>query len=124
MVFIKFNLTYFLISNNVWPEGPSLIQDVTFSYAVDMMIGELYVHEIVKYITTVTIGENVLDMTQGNVPIESLVAVFESMPMSVSKAITQRIKKARKPELKALEHATLPSGDTITLDSTLFVPGE
>lgn len=89
-----------------------------------LMIGELYVHEIVKYIATVTIGENVLDMTKGEVPIESLVTVFESLPMSVSKALTQRIKKARKPELKALEHASLPTGDTITLDSTLFVPGE
>ena len=52
MVFIKFNLTYFLISNNVWPEGPSLIQDVTFSYAVDMMIGELYV---ITFVTAIKI---------------------------------------------------------------------
>lgn len=52
MVFIKFNLTYFLISNNVWPEGPSFIQNVTFSYAVDMMIGELYV---ITFVTAIKI---------------------------------------------------------------------
>jgi LytS/YehU family sensor histidine kinase len=50
MVFIKFNLTYYLVSTNIWPEGPEVIQNVTFSYAVDMMIGELYVTTFVTAI--------------------------------------------------------------------------
>jgi len=40
---LKFNLTYFLISHNVWPEGPEIIDHLTFNYSIDMMIGELYV---------------------------------------------------------------------------------
>lgn len=42
-VIAKFNLTYYLVSSNVWPEGPSITTDFTLNYAIDMMIGELYV---------------------------------------------------------------------------------
>ena len=50
MVFIKFNLTYYLVSENIWPEGPTIIHNFTFSYAIDMMIGELYVMTFVTAI--------------------------------------------------------------------------
>ncbi|MFI1744238.1 sensor histidine kinase [Thalassobellus sediminis] len=43
MVIVKFNLTYFLISHNVWPEGPESITSLTLNYTIEMMIGELYV---------------------------------------------------------------------------------
>lgn len=52
MVFMKFNLTFFLVSENIWPEGPSVIHDFTFSYAIDMMIGELYV---ITFVTAIKI---------------------------------------------------------------------
>lgn len=42
MVVIKYLLTFFLISYNVWPEGPET-HSLTFNYAVVMMLGELYV---------------------------------------------------------------------------------
>lgn len=42
MVYLKFLLTYFLISYNVWPEGPET-HSLTFNYTVVMMLGELYV---------------------------------------------------------------------------------
>jgi len=42
MVYLKFLLTFFLISYNVWPEGPET-HSLTFNYAVVMMLGELYV---------------------------------------------------------------------------------
>jgi sensor histidine kinase YesM len=42
-VWVKFNLTYLLVSHNVWPEGPERIEHLTLNYAVNMMIGELYV---------------------------------------------------------------------------------
>ncbi|TWO34704.1 GHKL domain-containing protein [Seonamhaeicola sediminis] len=42
-VIAKFNLTYYLVSSNVWPEGPTVTSNFTLSYAIDMMIGELYV---------------------------------------------------------------------------------
>lgn len=42
MVTIKYLLTHFLISYNVWPEGPETYS-MTFNYTVVMMLGELYV---------------------------------------------------------------------------------
>lgn len=52
MVLVKFNLTYFLVSNNVWPEGPKIINNFTTDYAIDMMIGELYV---VTFVTAIKV---------------------------------------------------------------------
>lgn len=49
MVIIKFELTYFLISNNVWPEGPKTTS-LTANYIVQMMLGELYVISFVAAI--------------------------------------------------------------------------
>ena len=43
MVIVKFNLTYLLVSHNVWPEGNPEVTTVTLGYAIDNMIGELYV---------------------------------------------------------------------------------
>ncbi|WP_108424593.1 sensor histidine kinase [Flagellimonas amoyensis] len=42
LVVIKYLLTFFLISYNVWPEGPET-HSLTFNYTVVMMLGELYV---------------------------------------------------------------------------------
>ncbi|MEO9512839.1 MAG: sensor histidine kinase [Flavobacteriaceae bacterium] len=52
MVIVKFNLTYFLVSQDVWPEGPSTISEITLNYTIDMMIGELYV---VTFVTAIKI---------------------------------------------------------------------
>jgi LytS/YehU family sensor histidine kinase len=50
MVLAKFNLTYFLVSNEVWPEGPETISSITLNYTIDMMIGEVYVMTFVTAI--------------------------------------------------------------------------
>lgn len=52
MVLAKFNLTYFLISNNVWPEGPQPITSLSLNYSIDMMIGELYV---ITFVTAIKV---------------------------------------------------------------------
>lgn len=52
MVIVKFNLTYFLVSHNVWPEGPEVVNNITLNYSIDMMIGELYVIAFVTAIKT------------------------------------------------------------------------
>ncbi|WP_299398827.1 histidine kinase [uncultured Gelidibacter sp.] len=52
MVLAKFNLTYFLISNEVWPEGPNPINNLTLNYVIDMMIGELYV---ITFVTAIKV---------------------------------------------------------------------
>lgn len=51
-VLLKYNLTYYLVSTNVWPEGPEVINNLTVNYAVDMMIGELYV---ITFVTAIII---------------------------------------------------------------------
>ncbi len=43
MLLLKYNLTYYLVGPDVWPEGPTETNSLTFGYAVQMMIGEVYV---------------------------------------------------------------------------------
>lgn len=50
MVIIKYELTYFLISSNVWPEGPEVTTNLSINYVVVMMLGELYVISFVAAI--------------------------------------------------------------------------
>ena len=52
MVFIKFNLTYYLLNTNVWPEGPVETHTFSLNYVVDMFIGELYV---ITFVTAIKI---------------------------------------------------------------------
>lgn len=49
---LKFNLTYLLISHNVWPEGPEVLDHLTLNYSIDMMIGELYV---ITFVTAIKV---------------------------------------------------------------------
>lgn len=52
MLLAKFNLTYFLVSENVWPEGSEVVSKLTLNYSIDMMIGELYV---ITFVTAIKI---------------------------------------------------------------------
>lgn len=52
MLLVKFNLTYYLVSENVWPEGTEVISKLTLNYSIDMMIGELYV---ITFVTAIKI---------------------------------------------------------------------
>ncbi len=58
MVFVKFNLTYFLVSQNVWPEGPEVINNLTLNYTIDMMFGEFYV---ITFVTAIKITLDFLE---------------------------------------------------------------
>jgi LytS/YehU family sensor histidine kinase len=55
---MKFNLTFYLVCENIWPEGPAVIHDFTFSYAIDRMIGELYV---ITFVTAIKTTMNLLE---------------------------------------------------------------
>ncbi|MDY8138388.1 sensor histidine kinase [Aquimarina sp. 2201CG5-10] len=50
MLLVKFYLTYFMVSHNVWPEGPEVTTELTLNYAIEMMLGELYVMAFVAAI--------------------------------------------------------------------------
>lgn len=52
MVVIKFNLTYLLVSQDVWPEGPEATTTMTLNYTIQMMFGELYV---ITFVTAIKI---------------------------------------------------------------------
>ncbi|WP_306468594.1 sensor histidine kinase [Aestuariibaculum lutulentum] len=52
MVLVKYNLTYWLVSHNVWPEGPEATDKLSLNYTIDMMIGELYV---ITFVTAIKI---------------------------------------------------------------------
>ena len=52
MAVLKFNLTYFLLSEDVWPEVNDNVNTPTFDYLFNMMIGELYV---LSFVTAVKI---------------------------------------------------------------------
>lgn len=58
MVVIKFNLTYFMVSQNVWPEGPETITNLSLNYTIDMMFGELYV---VTFVTAIKVTLDFLE---------------------------------------------------------------
>lgn len=58
MVLAKFNLTYFLISNQVWPEGPEPISSLSLNYILDMMIGEVYV---ITFVTAIKVTSDFLE---------------------------------------------------------------
>lgn len=52
MLLAKYNLTYYLVSTNVWPEGPEEIDSLTINYAINTMLGELYV---VAFVTAIKV---------------------------------------------------------------------
>jgi len=52
MLLVKYNLTYYLVSQNVWPEGYEVVNHLTLNYSIDMMIGELYV---ITFVTAIKI---------------------------------------------------------------------
>lgn len=52
MMLVKYYLTYYFVTTNVWPEGPEPIEAITFNYAVQMMLGELYV---ISFVTAIKI---------------------------------------------------------------------
>ncbi|MDN3595436.1 histidine kinase [Zunongwangia endophytica] len=60
MVIIKFELTYFLISSNVWPEGPET-HSLTANYIIQMMLGEFYV---ISFFTAIKITIDYISTNQ------------------------------------------------------------
>jgi hypothetical protein len=52
MLLVKYYLTYYLVSTNVWPEGPEEPNGLSFNFAIQMMLGELYV---VAFVTAIKV---------------------------------------------------------------------
>lgn len=83
------------------------------------VIGDIYVSELVKYIQSIIIGEDVV--TPGvDVNISDMVNVFESLPMQVSNKLAALVKETRKFEIACLTPESLPEGVSISIDASLF----
>lgn len=83
------------------------------------VIGDIYIHELIKFIKTITIGENVVNVDTDLSP-QQMVDVFESLPLSVCTDLVESVKLARETELLCTTHESLRKEDNIPIDATLF----
>ena len=85
------------------------------------MVGDIYIHEMVKYVDSINIGD--LTVMMDNYEVSQTIEVFENLPMSVSTQIAEKIKHLRKIEILSVEHDDLPDDVQIPIDATLFTSG-
>jgi hypothetical protein len=83
------------------------------------VVGDIYIHEMVKYVKTISIGDNTIDIDD-NITVEQVVNVFESLPMIISNKIADNIKKMRELEVATLSNDVLPEDVQIPLDASIF----
>lgn len=83
------------------------------------LIGDIYVHEIVKFIDSITLGENTVNFDT-ELSTTEMIEIFESLPLSVSAKITEEIQKVRKIEIESIESDVLPEGASISIDASIF----
>lgn len=87
------------------------------------VIGDVYVSELVKFIKSVKVGEEIIDVDEG-VSANNMVEIFENLPMQMSSKLADVIKKLREIEEIALNPAELPEELSITIDASLFTISE
>lgn len=90
---------------------------------INDIIGDVYVSELVKFIKTVTVGEDVIDADDG-VSVSNIVEIFENLPMQVSNKLADAIKVAREIEIISLNPPELPEDVSISIDAGLFTTNE
>ncbi len=107
-------------------EVPSLKRDTTINNAiitklknnqnveVGDAVGSLYVHEIVKFISSVTVGSDVVDFVKSSA--KDCMQVVESLPAKLLTEIVEFIQKFRDQETEFL---TI-DGTTVALDARMF----
>lgn len=83
------------------------------------IVGDIYIHEMVKYVTSLEINGQTLDLND-NITIPQAIQVFESLPMSVSSSVAEKIKECRELELKVMSPASLPEDVQLPFDASLF----
>lgn len=83
------------------------------------LIGDIYVHEIVKFIDSITLGENTVNFDT-ELSTTEMIEIFESLPLSVSAKITDEIQRIRKIEIESIESDVMPEGSSISIDASIF----
>ena len=77
-------------------------------------IGSLFVYEILKFISKITVGSDEIIMK--DFPIKDRLTIVENLPASVNNEILEYIQSFRKEEM---EYITV-NGDTLPIDARLF----
>lgn len=87
------------------------------------VIGDVYVSELVKFIKSVKIGEDIIDVDEG-VSVSNMVEIFENLPMQISSKLAEIIKQLREIEEISLNPSELPEDLSISIDASLFTISE
>lgn len=85
------------------------------------VIGDVYVSELVKWIRTITIGEECVTAEE-TATISNMVEIFENLPLQASIKLAEGVNKARECEITSIESNILPEGETLSLSASLFAP--
>lgn len=86
------------------------------------VIGDMYIHELLKFIKTITVNQARVEFA--DLSVEQMVNVFESLPITVSNNLADQIKTAREYETSCVKNEALPDGVTIPVDVSLFTSSE
>ena len=85
------------------------------------VIGDVYVSELVKWIRSITIGDETV-VAEESATISNMVEIFENLPLQVSGKLAEGVKEARASEIASLSNKSLPEGESISLSASLFTP--
>jgi hypothetical protein len=83
------------------------------------VIGDIYIHEMVKYVNDIEIGDQSININE--ISVVQAIEIFESLPMSASLKVSEKIK-----DLRNSENATLDVEDDVQIpfDASLFTTTE
>lgn len=85
------------------------------------VIGDVYVSELVKWIRSITIGDETV-IAEESATISNMVEIFENLPLQVSSKLAESVKDARASEIASMSNKVLPEGEAIPLSASLFTP--
>ncbi len=83
------------------------------------LVGDIFVHEMVKYVDTISIGDNILQL-DGSIDANQAINIFESLPMNISLKVAEEIKASRVLEIETITSDNLPEDVQISIDASLF----
>ena len=130
----EFEITHDVIK--IQGQIPDLDKDTTFNkqftknvkkgktkLKINDVIGDIYVTELVKYIDTISIDDNIIKYGEG-VTAENMIEIFENLPLQVSTALANEVKDLREVENECLNSSQLPENIRITIRASLFTAAE
>lgn len=130
----KINTTFESTTNGVTitGEAPDLSTDTKFNKQFTQsvkksgntrlkltdVVGDIYIHEMVKYVKSVSLGDN--QINTDDLSVSQTIELFENLPMNISNSVATKIKQIREIEIQSLSSDVLPEGVQIGIDASLF----